>query len=169
MEIFEAITTRRSIRAYTDKPVADDLLRRVLAAGMMAPSAGNEQPWEFVLIRQKKTLKALSEAHPHADMAQHAQAAILACGNMARVTHGEFWVQDLAAAIQNMLLAAHALGLGSVWVGIHPREKRVADIRKVVPLPEGIVPFALLPLGYPGEEKPSPDRFSASRIHKEKW
>jgi nitroreductase len=169
MDIFEAINTRRSIRAYTDMPVTDDILHRILAAGMMAPSAGNEQPWEFVLIREKKKLQAISEAHPHADMVQYAQAAILACGNMSRVTHGEFWVQDLAAATLNILLAAHALGLGSVWVGVHPREKRVADIRKVISLPEGIVPFALLPVGYPAEEKASQDRFSKSRIHMEKW
>ena len=169
MELFDAVTTRRSIRAYTDQQVTDELLDRILAAGMMAPSAGNEQPWEFVLIRRKETLRALSAAHPHADMVQYAQAAILACGNMSRVTHGEFWVQDLAAATQNMLLAAHALGLGSVWVGVHPREKRVADIRAVVHLPEGIVPFSLLPVGHPAEEKPPPDRFSASRIHREQW
>jgi len=169
MELFEAINTRRSIRSYTDKPVTDDILRRILAAGMMAPSAGNEQPWEFIIIRERNRLRAISQSHPHAEMVQHAQAAILACGNMDRVTHGEFWVQDLAAATQNMLLAAHALGLGSVWVGVHPREQRVADLRKVIPLPERIVPFALLPVGYPGEEKASRDRFSSSRIHMEKW
>ncbi|MGB5875087.1 MAG: nitroreductase family protein [Bacteroidota bacterium] len=169
MELFETITTRRSIRAYTDKPVTDDSLRRILAAGMMAPSAGNEQPWEFIIIRERNTLRAISKAHPHADMAQYAQAVLIACGDMDRVTHGEFWVQDLAAATQNMLLAAHALGLGSVWVGVHPRVKRVAEIRKVVPMPERIVPFALLPVGYPGEEKASQDRFSTSRVHMEKW
>ncbi len=169
MELFETINTRRSIRAYTDKAVTDDSLQRILAAGMMAPSAGNEQPWEFIIIRETDTLRAISEAHPHADMAQFAQAVIIACGDMDRVTHGEFWVQDLAAATQNMLLAAHALGLGSVWVGVYPREKRVTGIRKVVPMPERIVPFALLPVGYPAEEKASQDRFSASRVHTEKW
>ena len=169
MELFEAINTRRSIRAYTEKPVTDEILHRILAAGMMAPSAGNEQPWEFITIRKKRILRAISEAHPHADMVQHAQAAILVCGNMDRVTHGEFWVQDLAAATQNMLLAAHALGLGSVWVGVHPRDRRVADVRNVIPLPERVVPFALLPVGYPGEKKVAQDRFSPSRIHTEKW
>ena len=169
MELFEAVNTRRSIRSYTDRPVDQDAVQRILAAGMMAPSAGNEQPWEFIVIRDRNTLRAISRAHPHADMVQHAQLAILVCGNLNYVTHSEYWVQDLAAATQNMLLAAHALGLGSVWVGVHPRERRVSDIRKVIPMPDTITPFSLLPIGYPGEQNTSHDRYNESRVHREEW
>ena len=169
MEVLEAIRTRRSIRSYARREVSEDAIQTILRAGMAAPSAGNEQPWEFLLIRSRETLERISEAHPYADMVAHAPLAILVCGNLTRVRHRDFWVQDLAAATQNMLLAAHAMGLGSVWVGVHPREKRVAELRAVIALPDEIVPFAILPIGYPAEPKPPDDRYDQHRIYREEW
>lgn len=169
MDLFEAIRTRRSIRAYARRDVGNDAVETILRAGMAAPSAGNEQPWEFLLIENRQTLGRISEAHPYAEMVSHAPLAILVCGNLMRVRHRDFWIQDLAAATQNMLLAAHALGLGSVWVGVHPREKRVAELRAVIALPEEIVPFAILPIGYPAEPKPPEDRYDQHRVYRERW
>jgi len=169
METLQAIHTRRSIRAYTDTPVSDAQVRDIVTAGMAAPSAGNEQPWQFVVIRDREKLAAISETRTYAEMVKDAQVAILVCADLEKLKHQEYWVQDCAAATENMLLAAHALGLGSVWIGIHPREKRVADFRTLIPLPDHIIPFSLLPVGYAGEEKSPAERFDPSRIHYEKW
>jgi nitroreductase len=164
MQLTHAIHTRRSIRHYTSQPVSDQQVETILRAGMAAPSAGNEQPWHFLVIRDRKTLTALSESHPYGAMIQEAPVAIMVCGDMTRVKHKDYWPQDLAAATQNMLLTAHDLGLGSVWVGVYPRESRQADVKRVVTVPENIVPFSILPIGYPAEEKPAEERFDLTRI-----
>jgi nitroreductase len=169
MEIIDALLSRRSIRKYAPGEVDHNDLAQILRAGMAAPSAGNEQPWHFIVIRNRDTLRALSEAHPYAEMVATASLAILLCAEMEGVKHRDYWPQDCAAATQNILLAAHGLGLGSVWVGIYPREARVAEIRRVVPLPDHVVPFSLLPLGIPNERKLRIDRFSELRIHEEHW
>jgi len=169
MEIFDALMTRRSIRAFKRDPVRAEAIEQILRAGMAAPSAGNEQPWEFLLIKDRVVLEGIAHAHPYAEMVRQAPVAIVVCGNISRVRHQDFWIQDLAAATENMLLAIHALGLGSVWVGVYPRAKRVAEIRTVLPLPEDIIPFAVLPIGYPAEQKPAEDRFDERRIHHEQW
>jgi nitroreductase len=169
MEIFEAIHGRRSIRQFVSGPVEDATVRKILAAAMAAPSAGNEQPWHFVVIRDRSILTALSGAHPYADMVQHATLAMLVCADMKIVKHRDYWPADCAAASQNILLSVHALGLGSVWVGVYPREARIAEIRRVITLPDDIIPFSLLPIGIPGETKSSEDRYKQERTHKDRW
>ena len=169
MELLKAIQTRRSIRKFTDEPVDDNLVEEIIRAGMMAPSAGNEKPWHFVVIRDAKLLKAISAEHLYASVVEKAPVAVLLCGDQRAEKYGDFWDQDCAAATQNMLLVAHSLGLGSVWLGIHPRVQRVSDIRGLITLPAHIVPFSLLPLGYPDEEKGSESRFNRGRIHYEQW
>jgi nitroreductase len=169
MESLEAIHTRRSIRSYQSRPVNDALLKEVIAAGMAAPSAGNEQPWQFLVIRSHATLGKISAFGAYAEMAKNAPAAILVCADMEKVKHPDYWLQDCAAATENMLLAAHSMGLGSVWVGVHPREKRVHEFQSIVHLPEHIVPFSFLPIGFPAEEKEKVERFDQTRIHYEQW
>jgi nitroreductase len=171
MDILEAIHTRRSIRKYTDQPVADELIDQILTAGMMAPSARNEQAWQFVVVRRPETLQALSQVSPYAGMVRHAQAAIVVCGDRQKETVAslDYWALDCSAATQNMLLAAHALGLGCVWVAVYPREERIAALRQVLPLPDHIVPLCLLPLGYPAETRGPVERFDKTRIHAEQW
>lgn len=169
MEILDALFGRRSIRRYGKGEVDQNDLATILRAGMAAPSAGNEQPWHFIVVRNRDTLSALSTAHPYAEMVATASLAILVCADTDLVKHRDYWPQDCAAATQNMLLAVHSLGLGSVWVGVYPREARVAEIRRVIPLPDRIIPFSLLPVGFPGERKPRIDRFSENRIHEEHW
>ncbi len=169
MDVIEAIHTRRSIRQYTDQPVSDETVEELLKAAMMAPSAGNEQPWHFIVIRDRSILNRIPSAHPYAEMAPSAQLAILVCGDVKLERYKGFWVQDCSAATQNLLLAAHAMGLGAVWCGVYPAGDRVEGIVRLMGLPENVIPFALIPLGYPAEKKPTPDRFDKTRIRYEKW
>ena len=165
----DAIFKRRSVRKYAARDVEDDLIIKVLAAGMNAPSAGNEQPWHFMLIRDKFALRKVSECSPYARAAAEAPIAILVCGDLNLQKHVGYWVQDCSAAVENMLIEAAALGLGSVWLGVYPMEERVAYLKKYFFLPEHVIPFAIVPIGYPGHEVAPSDRYDQSRVHYEKW
>ncbi len=167
--VLEAIYTRRSIRRYAPDPVPEDAIREIIRAGMNAPSAGNEQPWQFVIIDRREILDGIPTVHPHAAMIREAPVAILVCGDLTLETKQGYWVQDCAAATQNMLLAAAALGLGSVWLGVYPRDDRVTGLRRLLGIPETVVPFALLPVGHPAEHKPRKDEFHPERIHRHAW
>jgi nitroreductase len=169
MDAMQAILTRRSIRHYTGQPVAPDLVTAVLQAGMQAPSAGNQQPWHFVVITDPEIRQAIPAFHPYADMLPEASVAILVCGDLSLERYRGYWVQDCSAATQNILLAAHALGLGAVWVGLYPIEDRVVPMRKLLGLPDRVVPLALVPLGYPAQPIPPDNRFNAGRIHRDRW
>ena len=169
MDTLEAIRTRRSIRKYTSQPVSEEIINELLTAAMYAPSAGNEQPWHFVVIKERQTLDAISVFHPHGKMLKNAPAAILVCGDPSLEEFKGRWMLDCSAATQNILLAAHAKGLGAVWVGIYPEPARIDGIRKLVILPDHILPLSLIPVGYPAEHIPQPNRFNAARIHYEKW
>ncbi|MCX6137798.1 MAG: nitroreductase family protein [Ignavibacteriales bacterium] len=169
MEIFEAIRTRRSIRRYTDKKIDDTVLNKILAAGMMAPSAGNEQPWHFVVVRDAQMRREISRQHPHAGALAEAPLAIVVCADTALERHPGFMPLDCAAATQNILLAATGLGLASVWVGVYPRQDRMDLLRRLLGVPAAVLPFSLLPLGYPAESKESEDRFTLSCVHQEHW
>ncbi len=169
MEAMEAILSRRSIRRYTGEPVPEAAIRAVLAAAMSAPSAGDERPWHFVVVTDRAVLAEVPKFHPHSRMVPDAGAAILVCGDPALEKHPGFWIQDCAAATQNILLAAVAMGLGAVWLGIHPLEDRVAAARSLFGLPAGVVPLALVPLGVPAVRKAREDRFDAGRVHRDRW
>lgn len=169
MHALEAIRTRRSIRQYQDKPVSQDLVQQILAAAMSAPSACNAQPWQFVVIRDRKILKEVPRVNSHAAMAEHAPLAIFVCGDLSLEISAGFWVVDCAAAVQNLLLAAHALGLGAVWTGVWPREDRIDEFRRLLNLPQHVVPHSLIPLGYPAEQPLHEDRYRAERVHHDGW
>jgi nitroreductase len=169
LEALEAIRTRRSIRQYTDTPVSDGVVTALLEAAMAAPSAGNEQPWHFVVVRDRTMLEQIGREHRYVQMAKDAQVVIVVCGDETLETHKGFWVQDCAAATENILLAAHAQGLGAVWCGIYPPKDRVRAIRKLLALPHHITPLCLIPLGYPAETKPPASRYDPARIHHERW
>jgi len=165
----EAIYSRRSIRKYADKPVAESDVEALLRAAMAAPSAGNEQPWHFVVITERQLLDAIPGFHPYAGMTAEAPLAILACGDPALEKYPGFWPQDLAAAVENLLLAAHAKGLGAVWVGLYPTPERVERMRQLIGIPPHIVPFALVPVGHPAESKPPGERYNPHRVHRNRW
>jgi len=169
MDALEAILSRRSIRRYTDQPVSGEQVEELLKAGMSAPSAGNQQPWQFIVITDRKLLAEIPRFHPYASMLPHAKVAILVCGDLQAESFKGYWVQDCSAATENILIAAHARGLGAVWLGIYPREERVKALQKLLNLPEHIVPLSLISIGYPAEKKPPADRFDPSRIHHNGW
>ena len=165
----KAILTRRSIRKYKPQAVPDEIITELLTAAMCAPSAGNEQPWEFVVINDRKLLERIPEFHPYATMLKEAHVAILVCGDLKREKHKGYWVQDCSAATENILIAVNEKKLGAVWLGIYPREERVVGLRKLLGIPENIVPFSLIAIGYPAEVKEPADRFDPARVHQNRW
>jgi nitroreductase len=167
--VIDAILKRRSIRRYSGKPVNKSMIMELLTAGMYAPSARNEQPWHFMVIDDRNLLDRIREIHPYASMLSGASLAILVCGDEHLELSKGYWSVDCAAATQNILLAAHALGLGAVWLGVYPREERQSGIRELFDLPKNIQPFSLISVGYPQEEKPVPERFKEDRIRWNKW
>jgi nitroreductase len=169
MEALDAMLTRRSVRNYTDQSVSQDTVERLLRAAMAAPSAGNQQPWRFIVVRDRELLKKVAAASPHGGMVARAPVTLVVCADLQLVEHDGFWIQDCAAATQNLLLAAHALGLGAVWVGTYPREERVQGVRVALGLPGHVIPFAVVAVGYP-VEKPAPmDRYDPSRVYMDQY
>jgi len=169
MDLFTAIKTRRSVRKYTADPVSDADLRQILACGMQAPSACNEQPWRFVVIRDKAILAKVGDINPYAGFAKSAPLAVLVCGDKTLEKCEGYWVQDCSNCAMNMLLAAHALGLGAVWTGIHPLPEREQGFRALCGLPPEVNPLALLVLGHPAEHHQPEDRFKPDRISQNRW
>ena len=169
MDAMDAILSRRSIRRYTTQSVSDEVIKELLEAAMSAPSAGNEQPWHFSVINERQILNKIPEIHPHSGMLRDAPVAILVCGDETLQKYQGYWVQDCSAATENILIAAQAKGLGGVWLGVYPIADRVTGIRKLLGIPEHVIPFSLISIGYPAEQKPRSDRYDASRIHHNKW
>jgi nitroreductase len=169
MDIFEAIHTRRSIRQFTGGEVSRETERKLLSAAMCAPSAGNAQPWQFVVLRDRALLDRVPDIHPHALMTKQASLGILICGDPRLEKHKGFWVQDCSAAAQNLLLAAHGAGLGAVWTGVHPDAVRVDAFRRLLGLPEAVIPFAFVPIGPPAQQLARKEIFLPERVHLNGW
>ncbi len=169
MEFQEVVTTRRSIRQFRNQPVPEELVTLLIRAAMTAPSAGNQQPWHFVVITDRAKLDAIPAIHPYSKMVLQAPVAILVCGDAMVKPWTDFWVQDCSAATQNMLLAARDLGLGTVWAGIYPVQERISGFRRLFSIPEPIIPFALVPVGWPAGDFSAADRFKTERIHRQTW
>lgn len=169
METIEAILTRRSIRKYKKKVVSEDFIKVILKCAMYAPSAYNQQLWEFIIINERKILDSIPEIHPNSKMLIDVNFSILVCGNLNERNNQSYWIQDCSAATQNILLSTHSLGLGGIWLGIYPREDRILKLRKLLNLPEYLVPFSLIPIGFPDEIKGDPDRLDFNKIHYNKW
>lgn len=163
------ILTRRSIRKYTSKPIDEKTIELLLKAGSYAPSANNFQPWHFLIVTDRIILDKLSVVHPYAKMLKEAPLAILICGDNNSQPILGYQAVDCSAATQNILLAAHASGLGSVWLGVYPREQRMKDIKDFFQLPENINPINLISLGHPAEIIPMPNRFYKEKTHLNKW
>ncbi len=148
MENLELFFDRRSIRKFTDQRIDNQTIKKILQAAMYAPSAVNCQPWHFMVVESREMLEKIMEIHPHAGMLSTASHAIIVCGDEVLQHDDGYWVVDCGAATENLLLAAHALGVGSCWVGLHPREGRKASVSKLMNLPGHVKPFALVALGY---------------------
>ena len=169
MKLMEAVLKRRSIRQFTDRPIAQDDLNTLLRAAMMAPTARNCQEWEFVVVRNKETFKKMMHVHPYAKMLEQADCAIIVCGNTQREHAPGYWMADCGAATQNILLAATSLGIGSVWLGVYPNEERMKGLAALLGLPDYVKPLNIIALGYPAEKKEEVGRFDPAKIHTEKW
>jgi nitroreductase len=169
MDALDCLMTRRSIRTFTNEPVDPEQIQAALAAAMAAPSAGNAQPWHFVLLTDRGVLDRVPDFHPYAAMARQAQAAILVCAEPALEKYPGYWPIDCAAATENLLLALHAQGLGAVWTGVYPDQSRVEGFRKLLGIPEAIIPHSFVPLGLPGMPSARADRYRPERVHRETW
>jgi nitroreductase len=166
-DLIQTIFARRSIRKYTSEPVSEGDIQTLLEAAMAAPSASNRKPWQFVVVTERERLDALADAHRHGKMLFDAPLCISVCGDLTEMER--FWVQDCSAATENLLLAAVALGLGAVWLGVHPRDERVEAVRQILGLPEHITPLNLISVGHPGERKRPRTQYDEARVHQECW
>jgi nitroreductase len=170
MEALETIFTRGSVRKYAPRAVPEELVQELLAAAMQAPSAGNQKPWHFILITERKQLGALAGVLPYGQMLHDAPLAVAVCGNLEKEKFPGYWVQDCSAATQNLLLAAHAQGLGAVWLGVYPVDKNVEGVKQILGLPEKVVPLCIVSLGYPAAKlEPPARRYDETRLHYDRW
>lgn len=173
MEAMKTIMTRRSIRKYTAELVSTEDEALLLKAAMNAQNTVNQRCWEFIVVREPQTLNTLSDClRPNGEPLRHTPMAVIVCGDMTKALKNweEYWVQDCSGAATNLLLAAHALGLGAVWYGTYPQTHKVEGVSRTLGLPEHIVPLCVIGLGHPAEEKPdlSEERYETEKIHHEK-
>jgi nitroreductase len=178
----DVIMTRTSIRNFTGDPVSKEQLETILKAGMAAPTAMNGQPWRFVVVTDKEKIASVFGAGPRSGMFTTAGAVIVVCGQTTamRKPFGQpdgpeteqpnmFWYEDCSAAAENILLAAHALGLGAVWTAGYPAQERIAPIAAALGIPEKVVPLCIIPVGVPAESPAPKDKWKPENIHWEQW
>jgi len=165
--IVENIMTRTSIRQYTDQTISNDTIETLLRAGMAAPTAVNKQPWHFIAITDRMKLDSVAVANPNAGMAKKAPLVIVVCGNLKKALEGPaqaYWVQDCSAATENILLAAHGLGLGAVWTGIYPIKERLDAFNQLLKLPDTIIPLCAIVIGHPAEHPAPKDKWLPENV-----
>lgn len=167
----EPLFARRSVRRYSDEPVSEQLVQDLLEAGMAAPSACCKDPWRIVVVRQRDRLRELAQGLPHGGMLEDAALGLIVCGDMREAHDGQlsYLLQDCSACIENILLAASMLGLGACWLGVHPREDRIDHLRRLLRIPEQIIPVSAIAVGRPAEQKEPRTRFDAAHVHYEQW
>jgi nitroreductase len=169
MDAVEALMTRRSVRGFTADPVTDEELEVVLRAAMAAPSASNERPWRFVTIREPGAIARLARTTPFTAPLKTAPVAIVVCADRSATKYPGFWVIDCSAAIENALIAAHATGLGGVWMGVHPFRPFAGAVRRAIGAPRHVAPHSLIALGHPARIPAPVDRYETAWLHEETW
>ncbi len=166
--VLETIHQRTSIRSFTDQAVTEEQLETLLRAAMAAPSSRNVQPWVFYVVDDAATLQHLAKELPFASMAAGAPVAIIVCGDTRKGQPNEEqaknWIMDCSAASQNLLLAAHAMGLGAVWTGVFPYRDRIDVVRERLNIPEHLVPLNLIPIGHPAESPPPKEKWDPGKV-----
>ena len=171
--VLENIMTRTSIRAYEkDKPVEQEKVEKMLRAGMAAPTAVNKQPWHFVVLNERSTIDSFAVVNPNKEKMLQSPLIIVVCGDMTKAMEGDahqFWIQDTSAATENILLAAHAMGLGAVWTALYPNQERVKEAARVLDLPDQIVPLCAVVIGYPAEKPEPKDKWQESNVSYNKF
>ena len=169
--IIDNIMTRTSVRQFTDRQIGKDTLEQLVKCGMAAPTAVNRQPWAFVVVTDRTVLDSLMNEHPYSNL-KTATAAIIVCGDYEKKLEGiggEYWVQDCSAATENILLAAHAYGLGAVWCGVYPNPERIPGVKRVLNLPDAIMPLNIITLGYPATDNQPKDKWNPDVVHYQTW
>jgi len=171
LDAVTAILTRRSIRDYTPHPVPEEMIKLLLEAAMSAPSAFNERSTEFVVVNDKKVLEEIAKVNPASLQLKKATVVIVVCGNQDKQKFKDqgYWQLDGAVAAENILIAAHAVGLGAVWTAIYPYPDRIPKVQKLLSLPAEVIPLNIIPIGYPAEKKITGNRYDPARVHKNRW
>ena len=171
-EAIENLMTRVSVREFTGEKISAEQIDTLLRAAMAAPSALNKQPWAFVVVTDEKIIAQLGESLPYSRCSNHPACAFIPCGDLSKTIEGDlaaFWINDVSAAIENLLLAAHAMGLGAVWTGLHPDMNRVSMVQQLLGLPEHIIPLCVVPVGVPAEQPAVKDKYKPENIHYNGW
>ena len=165
------IFTRRSVRKYADREVPDDMIQDLLEAGMAAPSAVARDPWHFIVLKDRIIINKLADVLTHGQMLRQATAAFVVCGDITQAHDQKesYMLQDLSAAVENILLAANRLGLGTCWLGVHPRSERMEGIKELFDLPDNIIPMCSIAIGWPKEIPSARTRFNPDKVHREQW
>lgn len=169
MDTLETIATRRSVRKFAPEPVSDDALRQILAAGMSGPSAGNQRPWQFLVLRNREGIDGLAAVPAYKRALSAAPLAIVVCADMEISKYGDNWIIDCAIATQNILLASHSLGLGAAWLSCYYTDDRLVEARRILGVPDHVIPFAVVPIGFPAEQPVPVERYAAERVHLDAW
>jgi len=170
MELYEGLITRRSIRKYTGDRIGDDMISALIKAGMYAPSARNRRPWHFIVVDDREILKGIMKIHPYSSMLAEASHALVVCGDETLENGPGYYRLDCSAATQNILLAAHSMGLGAVWLGVEPRSERIKGVSSILGLPAYIHPVSIVSVGIPVKiSSEVPDRFEPGKIRRNKW
>lgn len=167
--MLDVIKNRRSIRSYIDKSVEENKIIEILKSAMQAPSSKNSQPWEFVIVDDKEILSQLSKVQHRAKHIKEAPICIAVLGNKNRFLKAGKWMQDLGASTENLLLEATNQGLASCWTGVFPKNKVVNKVKITLDLPENLVPYALISIGYTNEENEYIDRFDKKKVHRNRF
>ena len=170
-EAIENLMTRVSVREFTGEKISAEQIDTLLRAAMAAPSALNKQPWAFVVVTDEKIIAQLGESLPYSRCSNHPACAFIPCGDLSKTIEGDlaaFWINDVSAATEN-LLAAHAMGLGAVWTGLHPDMNRVTMVQQLLGLPEHIIPLCVVPVGIPAEQPAVKDKYNPENIHYNGW
>ena len=171
-QAIQNIMTRVSVREFTGEKISEAQLDTLLRAAMAAPSAINKQPWAFIVVTDEALIAQLGEALPYSRCSNHPAVAIIPCGDLSKAIPGEmanFWINDVSAATENLLLAAHAMGLGAVWTGLHPDMNRAKMVQEMLGLPEHIIPLCVVPVGVPAEQPEVKDKYKPENIHYNAW
>ncbi len=171
-EAIENLMTRVSVREFTGEKISAEQIDTLLRAAMAAPSALNKQPWAFVVVTDEKIIDQLGEALPYSRCSNRPACAFIPCGDLSKTIEGDlaaFWINDVSAATENLLLAAHAMGLGAVWTGLHPDMNRVSMVQQLLGLPEHIIPLCVVPVGVPAEQPAVKDKYKPENIHYNGW
>ncbi|MDE5888280.1 MAG: nitroreductase family protein [Muribaculaceae bacterium] len=169
--VINNIMTRTSVRQFTSQTIGKDTLETIVKAGMAAPTAVNAQPWAFIVVTEREMLDSIANVHPWSNL-KTAAAAIVVCGDMEKKLEGmagDYWIQDCSAASENILLAAHAYGLGAVWCGVYPNPEILPGVKRVLGIPSTITPLSVITLGHPAQSSEPKDKWKPENVHYQRW